>query len=239
VAGGTYSSNFPTNGTGFQPAFQSAGDAFVAHISISRGSSGLEYTTFLGGGGQEEARNVLVDAEGRVIVSGYTTSTNFPVTADAMQSKYGGNTDAFISILDPTKSTRSAQLVYSTYFGGSGADIPFDLKQDADGNLYLAGMTQSSDLATTPTAAQLAYDGTVDAFALKFTTTTEGPAAISYLTYLGSDGLQVGYGIDFDADDHIYLVGYTSGPIFKAVHGVSKTSGSGNVDGFVAGLNTK
>jgi hypothetical protein len=239
VAGGTYSSNFPKKGAGYQPAFQSSGDAFVAHINTSGGSSGLEYTTYLGGGGQEEARNVLVDAGGRVIVSGYTTSTNFPVTADAMQTKYGGDTDAFISILDPTKSSRSAQLVYSTYFGGSGADVPFDLKQDADGNLYLAGVTQSGDLTTTPNAAQLAYDGSVDAFALKFTTATGGSAAISYLTYLGTDGLQVGYGIDFDADGHIYLAGYTSGPIFSTVHGVSKTSGAGNVDGFLAGLNTK
>ena len=239
VAGGSYSSDFPKKGTAYQPSYQSGGDAFLAHIDISKGSNGLLYTTFLGGGQLEEARNVLVDAGGRVIVSGFTTSVNFPVTDDAMQTKYAGGTDAFVTILDPTKSTRSAQLVYSTYFGGTGADVPFDLKQDSNGNLYLCGMTQSPDLATTPAAAQLKYDGTVDAFALKFNPETHGPAAISYLTYLGSDGLQVGYGIDFDTSDHIYLVGYTSGPIFSKIKGVSKTSGAGNVDGFLAGLNIK
>ncbi len=239
VAGGTYSSNFPKKGTAYQPSYQSDGDAFLAHIDIAKGSSGLEYTTYLGGSQQEEARDVLVDAGGRVIVSGFTTSTNFPVTADAMQTKYGGDTDAFVTILDPAKSTRSAQLVYSTYFGGTGADVPFDLKQDTEGNLYLCGMTQSPGLATTPTAAQLKYDGTVDAFALKFNPANAGPAAISYLTYLGSDGLQVGYGIDFDTSDHIYLAGYTSGPIFGKIKGASKTSGAGNVDAFLAGLNIK
>ncbi len=239
VAGGTYSSNFPKKGNSYQPTFQSGGDAFLAHIKTSGGSSGLEYTTFLGGSEQEEAKNVLVDAEGRVIVSGYTTSANFPVTANAMQTQYGGNTDAFIGILDPTKSDHKAQLVYSTFFGGSGGDVPFDLKQDPSGNLYLCGFTLSGDLTTTPNAAQPAYDGSVDAFALKFTPVIAGPAAIGYLSYLGSDGLQVGYGIDFDTSDHIYLAGYTSGPIFKALHGVSKTSAAGNVDGFVAGLDAK
>jgi Beta-propeller repeat len=239
VAGGTYSNNLPKKGNSFQPAFQGFGDAFVAHINPSAGSSGLEYVTYLGGSDQEEAKNVVVDAEGRVIVSGYTTSTNFPVTANAMQTKYGGNTDAFISILDPAQTNHKAQLVYSTYFGGNGADVPFDLKLDAAGDLYLCGITQSGDLTTTPNAAQLKYDGSVDAFALKFTPATAGPAAIGYLSYLGSDGLQVGYGIDFDAKDHIYMVGYTSGPIFSAIHGVSKPSAAGNVDGFVIGLNTK
>ena len=236
VAGGTYSHNFPHHGNSYEQSYRGGGDAFVAHINTGAGSSGLEYTSYLGGAEQDEAKNVVVDPAGQVIVAGWTSSSNFPVTANAMQTQYGGNTDAFVSILDPTKSP---QLVYSTFFGGSGADVPFDLKQDAAGNLYIAGFTMSGGLTTTPNAAQSTYDGNVDAFALKFNPTTDGPAGISYLTYLGSDGLQVAYGIDFDAKDNIYLVGYTSGPIFKAFKGVTKTSSAGTVDGFVAGLSAK
>jgi hypothetical protein len=236
VAGGTYSHNFPHKGSSYQASYHGEGDAFVAHINISAGSSGLEYTSYLGGSGQDEAKNVIVDPAGQVIVSGWTSSVNFPATADAMQSLYGGNTDAFVSILDPTKSP---QLVYSTFFGGNGPDVPFDLKQDAAGDLYMAGFTLSNGLTTTPNAAQLTYDGSIDAFALRFSPATAGPAAISYLSYLGSDGLQVGYGIDFDAKGDIYLVGYSSGPIFKALNGVGKTSSPGTVDGFVAGLSAK
>jgi hypothetical protein len=117
--------------------------------------------------------------------------------------------------------------------------VPFDLKQDAAGDLYMAGFTLSNGLTTTPNAAQSTYDGSIDAFALRFSPATAGPAAISYLSYLGSDGLQVGYGIDFDAKGDIYLVGYSSGPIFKALNGVGKTSSPGTVDGFVAGLSAK
>jgi hypothetical protein len=169
-------------------------------------------------------------------VTGYTLASNFPVTADAMQPKYAGNTDAFITILDTNASTRAGQLVYSTFFGGSQEDVPFDLKQDSAGNLYICGFTFSPGLATTANAAQPAYDGSQDAFAMKFTPPTAGTPGISYLTYLGSDGLQVAYGIDFDAKDHIYMTGYTSGPIFKALHGIAKTSSAGTVDGFLIGL---
>src|SRR5262249_24200390 len=53
IAGGTLSSDFPKKGNGYQPNFQTGGDAFVAHIHPSRASSGLEYTSFLGGNGQD------------------------------------------------------------------------------------------------------------------------------------------------------------------------------------------
>jgi hypothetical protein len=63
-----------------------------------------------------------------------------------------------------------------------------------------------------------------DAFARVFNPATE---TIGYLTYLGSDGLQVGHGIADDAKDNIYVLGYTSGPIFKALKSVSNTSAAG------------
>jgi len=236
IAGGTYSYNFPMKGNSYQKVYRGEGDAFVAHINTSAGSSGLEYSTFLGGNEQEEASSIVVNPDGQVIVSGWTISATYPVTSTALQPKYGGSGNGFISILDTTKNP---QLIYSTYFGGTGPTIPSDLKLDASGNLYLTGMTLAADLPTTKNAAQAAYDGTEDAFALEFNPATAGPDAISYLTYLGSDGLQVGYGIAFDAKDNIYVVGYTSGPIFKALKGVSKTSSAGKVDGFVAGLSTK
>ena len=185
----------------------------------------------------EEARNVILDTHGRVIVSGYTLSQNFPVTGDALQGQYGGNTDVFVSILNPANPT--GQLVYSTYFGGSNADVPFDLKLDGNGNLYVAGLTTSQGLPATANALQAAYDNTMDAFALKFNPSTPGAAGISFFTYLGSDGLQIGYGIDFDANSNIYLTGYTSGTIFDALGGPGKGTSAGNPDAFVIGFSTQ
>jgi Beta-propeller repeat len=238
IVGGTYSYNFPVAGPSFNSGYSSGGDAFVAQINTTPGGSYLQYGTFLGGSDTEEARNIVLDPQGRVIVSGYTVSQNFPVTSDALQTQYGGNTDAFISILNPANAAGSAQLVYSTYFGGSNPDVPFDLKMDPNGNLYVAGLTMSAGLPVTANALQSTYDNSQDAFALEFNPSTPGPAAISYFTYLGSDGLQVAYGIDYDVTNRlIYLTGYTTGPLFDPFGGPSNGD-TGNPDVFVIGFST-
>jgi len=141
--------------------------------------------------------------------------------------------------LNPVNSTSSAQLVYSTYFGGSNPDVPFDLKMDASGNLYVAGFTMSSGLPSSANALQAAYDQTMDAFALKLNPSKSGASAISYFSYLGSDGLQIAYGIDFDVNNNIYLTGFTSGPIFDALGGQGKGTNPGVSDAFVIGFSTQ
>jgi len=231
VVGGTYSSDFPLIGSSYQGNYGSGGDAFAIQLRPNLGPNSLLYTTYLGGTDQEEARNVLIDPAGRVILSGWTLSSDFPVTLDAMQRVYGGDTDVFVAILSST-----GQLVYATYFGGRGGESAFDLKQDAAGSLYLAGFTVSSGLAVTPNALQSSYDGSVDAFVLKFDPTKPGPLAIQYCSYLGSDGFQIAYGVDFDQTGKIFVTGFTSGPIFDAFGGAGKPSSAGNRDAFVIGF---
>ena len=242
VVGGTSSSDINIIGPCFQCSYQGSGDVYVAHVNPAlSGANALVFATYLGGNNIEEGKRVVVDPAGRVIVTGYTTSSNFPVTGNALQPQFGGNTDAFVSVLDLSKTPQSATLAYSTYFGGSDVDVPFDMKQDANGFLYISGYTLSSGLPASPNALQSQYDGTMDAFALKLALPTEVTAAgrssaISYFTYLGSDGIQIGYGIDFDSQGNIYLDGFTSGPIFDPFGGPSKTTNPGNVDVFVAGF---
>ncbi|HEX6897498.1 MAG TPA: SBBP repeat-containing protein [Bryobacteraceae bacterium] len=235
IAGGTYSYDAPAQ-NGPQLNYRGGGDAYVAHVDPKLGSGGLLYATFLGGTSLEEARNIVLDPAGPVIISGYTISSNFPVTGNAFQQNYGGNTDGFIAILNPANSDRTAQLVYSTYFGGSGADVPFDLKRDANGLLYISGMTMSYGLPASAGALQSNYDGSMDAFLLRFNPSQAGAAAIDYFTYLGSDGVQVGYGVDFDSAGTAYVAGAASGPIFDALGGVGKSSAPGKMDAFLAGI---
>ena len=238
LVGGSYSSDLPTTDSGYQHDYRTGGDAFVAGIKPALGASGLIYVSYLGGTGLEEARNVVVDPAGRVIVSGYTTSTDFPVTPNALQSGYGGNTDVFVSVLNITNppADRSAELVYSTYFGGDNSDVAFDMKLDASGNLYLAGFTLSPDLRPSVNALQTMHDGSLDAFALKLNPAQSGIAGLRYFTYLGSPGLQIAYGVDFDANGNMFLAGATTGPIFDAFSGAPKTTDPGNTDGFVVGF---
>ena len=92
------------------------------------GANALLYASFLGGSRIDEATSLVLDPSGNIILSGYTLSSDFPVTSSAFQTNYGGDTDAFVTVLDTAK----AQLVYSTYFGGTEPDAPMDLKEDSE-----------------------------------------------------------------------------------------------------------
>jgi uncharacterized protein (TIGR03437 family) len=83
------------------------------------------------------------------LVTGQTTSPDFPVTAGAFQQQLKGSQNSFLVKLSP-----SGSVLASTYFGGSGSDIPSSIAVDSAGNIDLAGYTSSLDLPTTPGTMQ-------------------------------------------------------------------------------------
>lgn len=235
IAGGTFSSDIWIHGnpTTYQGTYAGDGDAYFAHIDPNQqDANALLYASFFGGNGIDEATSMVLDPSGRIILSGYTLSTNLPVSGDAFQQTYGGNTDAFVAIVDPTTS----KLVYSTYFGGSGADAAFDMKQDSNGILYLSGYTESGGLPGTSNALQASYDGSLDAFGLKLDPAKAGADGVNYFTYLGSPGLQIGYAVDFDSKGDMYLAGSTTTGLLADFGGPARTSVDGSVDAFVIGF---
>ena len=232
VAGGTYSPDIWIEGNPYQGTYGGDGDAYIIHLNPALGANALLYSSFLGGNGIDEATSLVLDPSGRIILSGYTLSENFPVTSNAFQTKYGGDTDAFVAVLDTAKR----QLVYSTYFGGAGPDAAMDLKEDSSGILYLCGYTESAGLPSTSGALQAGYDGSIDAFGLKLDPSKAGAAGIDYFTYLGTDGLQVAYGVDFDAKGDMYLAGYSTYAILAPFGGAERATLAGNVDAFVIGF---
>lgn len=232
LAGGTYSPDIWIQGNAYQGQYGGDGDGYIAQINPGLGANGLLYASFLGGSQIDEITSMVLDPSGKIIVSGYTLSSNFPVTSNAFQTKYGGDTDAFVTILDPAKG----QLAYSTYFGGPDPDAPMDLKEDSSGALYLCGYTESGGLPSTSGALQAAYDGSVDAFGLKLDPSKAGAAGIDYFTYLGSDGQQVAYGVDFDTSGDMYLAGYSSSDILSRIGGADRPNVTGTWDAFVVGF---
>lgn len=232
LAGGTYSPDIWIQGNPYQGLYGGDGDAYVAHISPGLGAKGLLYASFLGGHSIDEATSLVLDPSGKIILSGYTLSSNFPVTSNAFQTKYGGDTDAFVAVLD----TVNRKLVYSTYFGGPEPDAAMDLKEDSNGVLYLCGYTESAGLPSTANALQAAYDGSVDAFGLKLDPSKDGAAGIDYFTYLGTDGIQVAYAVDIDKSGNMYLAGYSSYAILANLGGPERATLAGNIDTFVVGF---
>lgn len=179
IAGYTSSSNFPVSTT-VQSSSGGSTDAFVSEIN-STGTT-LVFSTYFGGSLNDYATGVALDGAGDIGVTGYTTSTDFPVYPDpgALQTSYGGGTyDAFALKLAPSGS----QLAYSTYVGGSGSDSANGIAMDSSGNTFVVGQTKSTDLAT---VYPLSQQTVTTAYGFGFISEINGAGtALSFSTYLG------------------------------------------------------
>lgn len=223
LAGWTEAVNFPIQGA-VQSANGGGDDAFV--VKLSANGSALIYATYIGGSSADSAAGIAVDSLGQAYVTGYTTSSNFPLAAP-VQSTLGGGRDAFVLKLNAAGS----QLVYSTYFGGTNWDQGTAIAVDASGNAYIAGDTQSANLPVL-SAVQSTFGGQTDAFVAKFT-----PAgAVSYSTFLGGSATEHAGGIAVDSSGNVYVGGGTTSSNFPVMNAMQAANGGGQ-DAFLAKLN--
>jgi hypothetical protein len=112
----------------------------------------VSYATYLGGNNVEQGTAIAVDSAGNAYVTGYTSSTDFPMV-NALDRSLGkrSDVDVFVSKLNPAGTA----LVWSTYIGGSAsADRAVGIAVDAAGGVYIAGQTSGSDFPTSATAWQ-------------------------------------------------------------------------------------
>src|SRR5262249_48197939 len=147
------------------------------------------YTTYLGGSSDDAGNSIAVDSSLRACITGHTNSTNFP-TSNAAQQALNALDDAFVAKLNSAGNG----FVYSTYLGGSADDIGRGVATDSAGNVYVTGVTNSTDF-TTLNALQASSGGLEDAFVTKFNTS----GALVYSTYLGGSGYDKGAGIAVDS----------------------------------------
>jgi len=227
LAGTTVSNGFPGSASGFQPAKSTGTDVFVTKISAA---GAIVWSTYLGGAGIDIATGIAVDGLGIVHITGSTTSADFP-TANAFQAASGGGTDGFVAALNAAGTA----LVYSTYLGGAGEDESLGIAVDASGNAYVTGDTDVASAVTFPTtlgAYQTLQGGAYDAFICKFSPT----GTISYSTFVGGTGIDVGKGIAIDGSGNAYVTGRATAA-FPTIAGAFRTTILGASDGFVVKLN--
>ncbi len=192
---------------------------------------GLVYSTFLGGSTYDYGNGIAVDANGNAYVTGFTYSTDFPVTSGAFQTTRGGSQNAFVSKLNATGSA----LLYSTYLGGNSTDSGSGIAVDASGDVYVMGTTNSPNFPTTSGASQTTFGGAEDAFVSKLNVTG---SALLYSTYLGGSNGDYGSGIALDSSGNAYVTGYTGSTDFPTTPGAFQTKCSANCyDVFVSRLN--
>ena len=266
VVGETNAANFPTTPGAYQRTFNEPSaainrgwDGFITRFDAS--GSQMVFSTFLGAapifdatrpgssrGGDESARAVVVDGSDNVIVSGYTTSENFPTTAGAYDRTHSSlvvqvdigtiesRTDAFIARLSPNGS----QLTYSTYLGGQSDDIVKDMVIDPQGVLTLVGIEAPLEtfdaqgnrtdhgipFPTTPDAVARTHLGASDTFVARLRLDGNGTGDLKYSTILGGFYIDEATSVALDPNnpESITLSGHSRSWDFPTTAGAWKRS---------------
>jgi len=170
LTGVTSSPNFPTTRGAYQRILKGNNDGFVTKLS-SDGKS-LSFSTLIGNSGGEFFLMPTLDDEGNLFFVGHTTSPDFPITPNALQTVYRNGKkaqdgDGLLVVLSPDGS----KLIYATFLGGSGDDLIRSIAIGPDGEVYLVGSTSSRDFPVTSNAVQTQLAGNADAFVLKLVPT--------------------------------------------------------------------
>jgi hypothetical protein len=160
ITGKTMSSTFPLKNE--YSTYGGSYDAFVTKLSAT--GDNLEFSTYLGGSGEDTGNAIVIDSYNNVYVTGRTASENFVITPNAYNGTNSGSYDAFMTKVNAGGNS----LAFSTYLGGSGEDSGYGIAVDANNDTYIAGCTLSSNFPTY-SAFSDSFGGSFDGFVTKFT----------------------------------------------------------------------
>ncbi len=197
LIGQTQSSDLPVTEDAFQTEYGGGTwDGFVAKYHTN---GTLLWATYLGGNDYEHVTNINFDSDNNIVLTGTTGSTDFPITPDAYQSSNAGITDGFIVKLSP-----EGEMIYGSYFGGSGEDWAYGVFLDDNENILFGGWSNSQGLATSG-AYKSSPQGN-DVFVARMS--ADG-SELQMFTYLGGSGDDRGWSITVDSEYNIMISGMT------------------------------
>ena len=230
---------------GVYQAIKSGGkDLYVAKFDKT---GEIIFATFIGGSSTEFEKDFKIDNEGNIYITGFTASSDFPVTDNALIKNLTGAQSAYLTVL----SADGKKLRYSTYLGGSKVDRGWALVVDDEGNAFIQGITNSIDFPVTDDAYQSDKDGvdwdsntssddidfqnSFDLFVSEINTKT---GDLVYSTYFGGRGSDSTYGSLAVKDDIIYFAGTTTSIDFPTTANANRTVRNvGEADSFLAAIN--
>ena len=263
--GGSDGNGYLASPGAFQTTFQGGDDSEggpsgggyqydVGIMKLSSNGANRIFATYLGGKGDEQPHSMIVDANGDLVVTGRTSSSNFPLAGATGPYGPGGGFDLFITKFKPD----GTGLIGSRRIGGTGDDgvnyAPkyvvegsHDLRLnygddgrseiilDAAGNIYLAACTQSTDFPVTPGVFEpSAGGGGQDGVLLKLNPSL---TSITFSSYLGGSNLEVATVLALSPlDNSIWVAGGTLSTDFPGTRKapVVQPANAGGIDGYIA-----
>ena len=218
ISGYTKSTNFPLL-NGYQSQNLGSYDGFLAKFTTD---GKLLFSTYIGGSNNEFAEGVTVNNQNEIFIVGDTASTDFPLKNPWYSSTFTGTEMIFISKYDS-----QGVLISNTLIGGNNIDAPYCITSDSNGNIYIAGETNSADFPVV-NGYQNTLNGSYDGFISEFNSTGH----LVFSTYLGGSNTDLIYGIAVQSNN-IDVVGYTGSSNFPTKNAFNATYGGGIYDAFV------
>jgi len=227
VYGYTYSSDFPTTSDAYMSSMSGYGDGFISKFNGSSGDT-MIYSTFIGGSSTYDCVYNLYEAPNKeMIITGYTSSLDFPTTSGSYSQTISGSTDCFVTRL---KSDISG-IVSSTFFGGSSTDKVYSVVLDEEENIVVVGYTYSSDFPITANVLRNEFSGYSEGYVTVFKSDLSDILASTFIGGNSSDTVNC---VDIDAFGNIVIAGYTSSGDLNTTDDAEYRMHSGARDGFIS-----
>ncbi len=187
----------------------------------------LLYSRLLDSPLRDEGVSIVTDGMGYIYILGKTDSQDFPMM-NSLDSSFNGETDCFLTKLDSSNN----EIVFSTFIGGSGLDLPTEMILGPTGDIFIAGRTTSTDFPSTQSSENVSSIN-FNSFVMRL---DQEAQTIKYSLLFGGSNDDICHSIAIGSDGHIISIGGTSSNDFPILNGFNTTFG-GEEDGFIIELN--
>jgi len=199
ITGYTRSADFPTLNA-FDNTFNSISeddaDVFVTKLNYS---GELEWSTFCGGKNIEYSHGIAVDDQNNIVITGETSSNDFPTLDGYQKNIFTYSNDAFV-----TKFSSIGEMKWSTFLGGWDWDIGVDLEIDSQNDIIVSGFSDSQNFPVS-NAFDSTYNESDSGFITKFTASGDYKWS-SFLGGIGGHYLRVA----IDSQDYFIIFGHVA-----------------------------
>lgn len=230
LTGWTRSEDFPATAGAYADAFAGEFDAFLLKFSPLPGS--IEFATLLGGSGEDRGTDLAIGPADGVILTGRTSSTDFPTTSGSFDAAYGGGScdlvpcpDGFVVGVSNAGST----LSFASYLGGGGWDEAHGLALAPDGTIWLTGETGSPDFPLGADPWDPIVAGGRDGFIARLSASA---GSLADATFIGGDALDSSRDVALGTSGGVYLAGFTLSDGFPTTQGAFGSARAGDYDAF-------
>lgn len=243
VAGVTTATDFPTTSAAYQttarggtctygPFLKNRPCTDIFLLKLSTDGSTLVFSTLLGGSRADLVTALTIDGNGNIFLAGATNSNDFPVSTGTVGTALGGGTcqsglypcfDAFVAKFNSDAS----QLLLATFLGGNDDDFASGVVVDSAGNIYVGGTAYSTNFPTTASAFQKTHSAPVDQGDVFVSKLTSDMKTLTYSTFIGGTGFDIGLGLRVDSTGSAYIFGSTNSTDFPTVAGSYQTTYAG------------